>query len=84
MEFFYWIILLVAAIAQILLIVAIFTIKDNAVKQTNILVEQSKILEYQNKILLANLNLTASIADKQGVPASDINDATLDFGFEFE
>ncbi|HMG68653.1 MAG TPA: hypothetical protein VK588_13235 [Chitinophagaceae bacterium] len=64
-------------IVQIKLVTAIFIIRDNAIKQT-------ELLESQNKMILAQINLTSNIADKLGVPADLINEATFEYGFEFE
>ncbi len=91
MDSIYFIVLIIAAIISILLIAAIFTIKDNVSKHTDILERQAKILsnlsvmiEYQNEAMTAQLHLLSSIAEKAGVPLTDINEVVKNFGIEFE
>ena len=84
METISLVILIVAAIVSVMLIVAIFTIKDNVIKHTEILENQSVMIEYQNEVMGAQLELIASIADKAGVPIKDINDVTEKYGITFE
>ena len=90
MDLIYFIIWAIAAAVSILLIVAVFTIKDNAKKQTEILEGQTQLLEnfnamleYQNEAMTTQIHLLASLAEKAGVPITDINEVTKPYDIEF-
>ena len=84
MEIIWIIIFICAVIGYYNLYKAIFTIRDNSIKQTEILTNQHELIVHQNGILLAQLSLLGSMADKAGVPIKDINDVTKDYEIEFE
>ena len=73
-----------AAIGYYKLYTAIFIIRDASVKQAEFLKTQQELLVHQNGILVAQLSLLASLADKAGVPVKDINEVTTDYEIEFE
>ena len=77
MEFLYYFLPFVPLVAYIFILVAVFAIKKSSEKQ-------AEFWEYQNGISKAQLELTASIAEKLGVPLKDINGVTSDFGITFE
>jgi hypothetical protein len=52
--------------------------------QAVLLSKQLDTMEQHSTIMIAQLELIASIADKAGIPVKDINDVTKDFGIEFE
>jgi len=59
-------------------------ISDNLDHQASLALIQKEAQEKQEKITLAQLHVLGLIADKLGVPASDINEATKELGIEFE
>jgi len=56
---------------------------DNLNQQTKALFNLSEMLDYQNKVMTAQLHLISSIAEKAGVPLEDINEVTRPFDIEF-
>src|SRR5665213_1076284 len=46
--------------------------------------DQTALLEQQNNINTAQLQLLAGMADKLGMPVNDINEVVTEFGIEYE
>ena len=82
-SFIFWIIALAVSLFSLYAMYCVTLIKAETEKQTKILEDHTNKMEQHSIIMIAQMELIASIADKAGVPMDDINEVTKDFGVTF-
>ena len=80
----FWVVALTVSLFSMYAMYCVTLIKAEAIKQTEILKDHTNKMEHHSIVMIAQMELIASIAEKAGVPLNDINEVTKGFGVTFD